>query len=129
MVQQGCDFNMVIFCNLLLLASYLFAKRCCICNRVLKIVLRIGVRVNTDGQNVSGTGPLEAIRTGEIQLSIPALDVITIEGISRQTVLSCNHCYVGFQRCCRLAFQHIAAPDLYERTVAEEPDIPRPTAR
>src|SRR5258706_130121 len=120
---------MLIFRNLLLLVPHLVAKRRCVRDGVLEIVLGVGISVDTDGQNVSGAGPLEAIRAGETQLSILALDVITIEGVSRQTVLSRDDCHVGFQGCRHLAFQHVSAPDFYERTVTEQADIARATTR
>ncbi len=110
---------MLVVRNLLLFASYLFAKRRCVRDGILEIVLGVGIGVDTDGQNVSGTGPLEAIRACETEACILALDVITIEGVSRQSVLSRDDCYVGFQSCRSLPFQHIAAPNLYERTVTE----------
>src|SRR5713226_684024 len=103
---------MFVVRNLLLLASYLFAKCCCVRDGILEIVLGVGIGVDTDGQNVSGAGPLEAVRAGETQLSILALDVITIEAISGQTVLPRDDCYASFQGCRHFAFQYIAAPDL-----------------
>src|SRR5437867_2294945 len=120
---------MLVVRNLLLLASYLFAKCRCIRDRVLEIVLSVGIGVDTDGQNVSCTGPLEAVRACETKLGILALDVITIENVSRQTVLSRDDCYVGFQGCRRLASQHIAAPDFCERTVTEQSHIARAAPR
>jgi hypothetical protein len=39
-------------------------------------------------QNVRGTRPLETTRSGEIQRSVLALDVIAIEGVRRQLILS-----------------------------------------
>src|SRR4029077_19512849 len=110
---------MLVVRNLLLLASYLFAKRRCVRDGILEIVLGVGIGVDTDGQNVSGAGSFEAIRAGQTQLSILALDVITIEGVSRQTVLSRDDCDVGFQGGRGLALQHIAAPDSYERPVTK----------
>ena len=53
---------MLVVRNLLLFASYLLAKRRCVRDGILEIVFGVGIGVDTDGQNVSGTGPLEAIR-------------------------------------------------------------------
>ena len=120
---------MLVVRNLLLRPPDLLAKRCRVRDGVLEIVLGVGIGVDTDGQNVSGTGPFEATRANETQRSILALDVITIEGVSRQPVLSGDDCYVGLQGGRSLPFQHIAAPNLYERTIAKQPHIAAPAPR
>src|SRR5882724_9438017 len=120
---------MLVVRNLLLLASYLFAKRRCVRDGVLEIVLSVGIGVDTDGQNVSSTGPLQTIRSYETAGSVLAFDVITIEPIGHQVVLSGDDRYLRIQGCRSLSFQYIAAPNLYERTVTEEPHIARPAPR
>src|SRR6266496_3930632 len=117
---------MLVVRDLLLCASYLFAKRRRVRDGVLEIVLRIGIGVDTDGQNVSGTGPLETTRACETEACIFALDVIPVEGVSRQSVVSGDNCYIGFQGCRSLPFQHIAAPNLYERPITKQPHIACP---
>src|SRR5215471_572769 len=72
---------------------------------------------------------LEATRARETQGCVPAFDVITIEAVSLQPVLSGDDRDICFQGRGSLPFKDIAAPNFNECTVTEEPHIARSASR
>src|SRR6266480_7942764 len=86
----------------------------------LKIVTITLVFVAADAKNIQRARAFQSVSALDDQRRIAALDVFTIEGVSRKSVLAGNNRNRGFKCRAALSRQHITAPDFDERAVAKE---------
>src|SRR6266700_6087632 len=81
-----------------LLVLNFLCERLCIQGGVTQVVARIGIVVDTDGQNVGSTFPFQAVSAIHDKFGIAALDVVVVEGIGCEAVFVRSYRYCGLQR-------------------------------
>src|SRR5262249_28429078 len=124
-VEQPDDFDTLVSLQLRLLRPDLIGEGGGVGGGVFQVVLRVGVLVDAEGDDVSYALAPQRLVAGDGQHGVWAFDVVAVEGVSDQAVLSGDDRDLGFERRLSPAIQRVAAPDFDQRAVAEQPHVAR----
>src|SRR5262249_44195500 len=124
-IEQRNDFNALVLMQFRLLRADLFGEGGGVGDGVFQVVLRVGVLVDAAGDNVSHALASQRLVAGDGQRSVGAFDVVMVEGVSEEAVLSSDDRDLGFERGLFLSLQRVAAPDFDQRAVAEQSHVAR----
>ena len=111
--------------HLRLAQAHFVAKALRVSDRILQVVLRIRVFIYTDRDYVSRARAPETVGAHQRQLRVFALDVILVEGVSRQPVWSGGDGNLFLETDRRFSLQCVTVPDLDQRAVAKQTHVTR----
>ena len=96
---------------------------------ILEIELSIIILVDADGQDIERARTPQTLRALDINHGILALDVVTIEPVGCQLILSGDNRNRSLQHAFPVFEQNVAAPDMRQRAIAVQMHITHASRR